>query len=68
MKRKPKPKMVKAWGWSWFGTPEFHGINVMCNCTKAHAVKHSKYVAKTYRVSIGPVVRIEVPAPREVKP
>lgn len=60
-----KPKTVKAWAWSIDDKDGSHWIQtVNAKCKKSDAVLvRSQYVDGRYQC--GPIVRIEVPAPKE---
>ncbi len=64
-----KPKMVKCWAWSIDDKDGSYWIqSVNSKCTKADAaLVRSHYTETRPRFVCGPIVRIEVPAPRSEK-
>ena len=58
---KPKPKMVGAWAFS-VGFHDRRQIIQAVNETRATAVRVREYWARMPK-DVGPIVRIEVPAP-----
>ena len=62
-----KPKMVKCWAWSIDDKDGSYWIqSVNSKCTKADAaLVRSHYTETRPRFICGPIVRIEVPAPKE---
>ena len=65
---KRQPKTVKAWAFAvrcYDGTHFFQSVNTSCDKSDAHALKRIWMMRDGY--ACGPVVRIEVPAPKERK-
>lgn len=58
----PKPKTVRAWGFAWLSSDCWRTIALP---TRAEARRTRRSYAES--VPVGPVVRIEVPAPKERK-
>lgn len=66
---KPQPKTVRAWAWAIDDKNGSYWIqSVNAKCTKADAeLVRSHYTQTRPSFTCGPVVRIEVPAPK-IKP
>lgn len=63
---RPKPKTVRAWA---FATRDCDGVeHVYCSMSRGNAKNVSRSESWAFRgYTVGPVVRIEVPAPKERK-
>ena len=57
-----KPKMVKAWAFA-YGKPTWTDIEI--HIKKSKLQNHRSFYASDCGCMVGPIVRIEVPAPKE---